>query len=304
MNKNRWKWTVCKKNWQSSFKPTAAAPLNKQTTSILLVLTHHNLLASRFFIVNTIRNPSKSRDCKCRVLVLVYISFIPFYLPSCNQNFPQGYALIYHNGGVYMDTDFLAIDMSSIIAAGLRPFCFRATTFGVEKKRGKYVEIAGTQTNYDKIWCFFLQVFMLILCHLDHSELPKSLGMVPCFWQQLNDVVLGLSHSRVRIAFLIMTSSDTLPSIKAFTKDSTLVWRWAWVKFGPWLGLGFEWSTWWKVMAVSRRTWSHPRFSSNFLAGKKGSKVMGAIWKAQKEQLGQRSWGSCLFFRCIRNLSR
>lgn len=28
------------------------------------------------------------------------------------------------------------------------------------------------------------------------------------------------------------------------------------------------------------------RFSSNFLAGKKGSKVMGAIWKAQKEHLG------------------
>ena len=25
------------------------------------------------------------------------------------------YALIYHNGGVYMDTDFLAIDMTSII---------------------------------------------------------------------------------------------------------------------------------------------------------------------------------------------
>jgi hypothetical protein len=29
------------------------------------------------------------------------------------------------------------------------------------------------------------------------------------------------------------------------------------------------------------------RFSSNFLAGKKGSKVMGAIWKAQKEPLGR-----------------
>ena len=29
--------------------------------------------------------------------------------------FFPGYALIYHNGGIYMDTDFLAIDMSSII---------------------------------------------------------------------------------------------------------------------------------------------------------------------------------------------
>ena len=32
----------------------------------------------------------------------------------CARSGP-GYALIYHNGGIYMDTDFLAIDMSSII---------------------------------------------------------------------------------------------------------------------------------------------------------------------------------------------
>lgn len=41
-----------------------------------------------------------------------------------------------------------------------------------------------------------------------------------------------------------------------------------------------------------------PRFSSNFLAGKKGSKVMGAIWKAQKQQLGKDSQIVC-FFSCL-----
>ena len=37
---------------------------------------------------------------------------------------------------------------------------------------------------------------------------------------------------------------------------------------------------------AENQNFSNGQFSSNFLAGRKGSVVMGAIWKAQKEQLG------------------
>ena len=37
------------------------------------------------------------------------------------------------------------------------------------------------------------------------------------------------------------------------------------------------------------QNFTHGQFSSNFLAGKKGSVVMGAIWKAQKEFPGRRT---------------
>ncbi|CAL1158043.1 unnamed protein product [Cladocopium goreaui] len=43
------------------------------------------------------------------------------------------------------------------------------------------------------------------------------------------------------------------------------------------------------------------RFSSNFLAGKKGSKVMGAIWKAQKEPLGRTRIGEA-YAEALRHL--
>ena len=69
--------------------------------------------------------------CTCQHCRLLRIPDAPeelFRIPyEAAESDAIRYALLYHNGGIYMDTDFLAIDMSSIVDKRMPQLCLESS---------------------------------------------------------------------------------------------------------------------------------------------------------------------------------